>query len=173
MANFQRSTPETNAAIGTAIGRLVGGSYFSTGVDQAQKDKCEFDKADENLSQLGLDGARKVEQACGSRHKLACDVACWEKMLSERRAKTAYDCSSAALDEARKADEAKNAKNKADWAVDNACITVTTAADFPDLPHDAQYNAAVKVCNANPAICKELQKTFKEKWPSELTCDGS
>ncbi len=172
-ARHQRGTPEIKAA----IARSASVNLFATDVDEVQKDKCDTAKANDDLSQLVLDSARQVEQACAGRRKLVCDVACQEKSLSESKKKTAYECSPAALDAARKADQAEknqqDAERNVEMKVQNACISVAAADTFPDLPHDSDYKKDVKLCNANPKTCKSVREALNgQKWPSDLTCGG-
>jgi hypothetical protein len=171
-AAYQRGSPEIRAA--TARSAKV--DLFGDVVEQ-QKNKCETDKGFDELNRLILEGARRVEQACGSRRRLACNVACQEKAKAEQENKTAYDCSPSTLEAVRKADQDAQARIDADRnaerKVQNACISVTAMETFPDLPHDSEYQANVKTCNANAKICKEVRKNLEgQKWPSALTCGG-
>jgi hypothetical protein len=172
-AAHQRGSPEIRDA--TVRGLTVD---LDGDVEARQKAICTSDKGFVDLTRLLLDGVRRLEQACGSRHKLVCNVACWEKDLSEREKKSAYDCSPATLEAVRKADQAAKAeRDKADrseFVVQSACINVIAMAAFPDLPKDSDYKKNVKLCNANVKACEYARgATLKgENWPSDLTCGG-
>jgi hypothetical protein len=171
-AAHQRGSPEIRAATARAATVDLFGD-----AEQQQKNQCETDKGFDDLDRLILDSARRVEQACGSRRKLACNVACQEKAKAAQEKKTAYDCNPATLEAVRKADQAakeqRDADNKTEWKVQNACVSVVAAGTFPDLPHDSEYKENVKLCNANAKICKNVRENLAEqKWPSDLTCGG-
>jgi hypothetical protein len=168
-ARYQRMEPETRAALAGA----TAVDLFEDDPAKRQKNKCDSERATDDLTRSILNGARQVEQACVGRHKLVCDVACWQRTLSESEKKSAYDCSPAALEEVLKADQAEKAERKSENDVQMACIDVVATNSFPDLPHDSDYRKRVKSCNANPKTCKQVRESLKDqKWPSDLTCGG-
>jgi len=162
-------TPQSRAALAGAIAV----DLFDDDLEKRQKNKCDAEKATVDLSRLILNSVRRVEEACVGRRKLACDVACQEKSLSEYEKKSAYDCSPAALEDIRKADLAEKAGQKAERDVQLACMDVIATNTFSDLPHDREYKKKAELCNANPNVCKEVREALKDqKLPPDLTCGG-